>query len=154
MPDLTVANVRGTLWDGDAELLLPSVPCSCSNGSLPPCRPSRTTGRYSTAAARRRSQLHSKRSCRCRVTQHRLLVGHVDAMYINRVSQPQGLTFAGRVTVESLDLTSDLRWIQTATGRITWPGGKIISEPRSTAPESLICRPWLVTLRCKAEIFY
>ena len=87
-----------------------------------------TTGRYSTATARRRSQLHSNVQAGAESLSIDSLVGHVDAMYINRVSQPQGLTFAGRVTVESLDLTSDLRWIQTATGRITWPGGKIISR--------------------------
>jgi hypothetical protein len=129
MPDLTVANVRGTLWDGDAELFYRQFPVSLLEWQLAAMPV--ITARQADIQLQLRGEGHNF-TANVQAGAESLsidsLVGHVDAMYINRVSQPQGLTFASRVTVESLDLTSDLRWIQTATGRITWPGGKIISR--------------------------
>ena len=56
------------------------------------------------------------------------LNGSISAAYINAVSEPQGLTFTGTISVPHLDVAGNWRWFTHVDGKVTWPGGKIISR--------------------------
>ena len=129
VPDLTVANVRGTLWNGTAELFYRQFPGSLLEWQLAAV-PIATSQEAQTQLklAGEGHQFNANVVANANSLVIESLKGHVDALYINRVSQPQGLTFAGRVSVEYLDVSSNLRWVQAAKGQVTWPGGKIISR--------------------------
>jgi hypothetical protein len=135
VPDLHILGVSGTVWSGDAELVYRQFPTSQLEWQISPLPI--LSGEIDT-------NLHlfgeghdfvgsGSISQTAAVVQS--LVGYVDASYINRVSQPQGLTFAGRVDVNSLSLSSDLVWIQQASGEIYWPGGKNISRTVSAGTQ-------------------
>jgi hypothetical protein len=47
------------------------------------------------------------------------------------MSQPQGLTFSGDIAAANLGIISDLSWFSDVTGRISWPGGRIVSTTSS-----------------------
>ncbi len=129
VPDLSVGSVRGTLWEGNAELYYRQFPGSQLDWEVSPTPLifNQTVKSHLTLAGD-----GHQFNAMVEANRQSLLVdslkGFVAAPYINRVSQPQGLTFVGQVDIQALNLSSDLNWIQTASGTITWPGGKIVSR--------------------------
>lgn len=135
VPDLHVLRVGGTVWSGDADLAYRQFPTSELNWNISPLPV--LSGEISTTLLLQGEghQFSADGSITQQQAVIRSLVGFVDATYINRVSQPQGLTFAGRVDIRNLSLVSDLAWIQQASGEIYWPGGKIISRTRAAGTQ-------------------
>ena len=135
VPDLHIFGVDGTVWSGAAELVYRQFPASLlvwEVSPLPILRGEIETSLYLSGDGHDFDGYGSVSQTAAVVES---LVGYVDADYINRVSQPQGLTFAGRVDIKSLSLSSDLAWIQQASGDIYWPGGKIISRTRAAGTQ-------------------
>lgn len=131
VPDLHVLRVGGTVWSGEAELVYRKFPTSELSWKI---SPGALLSGDIGSSLRLYGEGHdfvAESTINQNAAMVQSLVGYVDALYINSVSQPQGLTFAGRVEVQSLSLSSDLKWIQQANGRVFWPGGKIISRTRA-----------------------
>lgn len=132
VPDLEVSYVRGTLWQGQSELYYRTFPGSRLNwniAALPALLQQEIHADLTLGGEGHELNAAIIAAANALVIESG--VGFVDAAYINRVSQPQGLTFVGRVDVKKLELVSDLRWVQQVAGEIYWPGGKIVS--RTTA---------------------
>lgn len=129
VPELQVSSVRGTLWQGTANIFYRQFPGSQLDWTIAPG--AALTQQTAEADLKLVGEGHEL-IANLRATAGQLYVdsavGFIDALYINRVSQPQGLTFAGRVDIRRLNLDSDLKWIQRAEGDIYWPGGKIVSR--------------------------
>lgn len=131
VPDLHVLRVGGTVWSGKADLAYRQFPTSELSWTVSPMP---ILGGEIDTTLELRGEGHefvTAASISQQAAVIQSLVGYVDALYINRVSQPQGLTFAGRVDVRNLNVVSDLVWVQQASGEIYWPGGKIISRTRA-----------------------
>ena len=131
VPELHVLRVGGTVWTGEAELAYRQFPTSRLNWTIAPLP--LLTARIDTSLVLEGEghQFTANGTVADQFAQILSLNGFVDASYINRVSQPQGLTFSGRVDIQELELSSDLRWVQEAKGRVFWPGGKIVSRTRA-----------------------
>ncbi len=129
VPDLSVVNVRGTLWQGNTEIYYRQFPGSVLNWTLAPLP--LVTNQQAQSELKLEGDGHLLEGLLTADAKSLIvngLNGFVDATYINRVSQPQGLTFVGRVDIRDLNITSDLAWIQQASGKIYWPGGRIVSR--------------------------
>lgn len=128
VPELSVASVRGTVWQGNADLYYRRFPSSQLDWQLAAAPLLSQEAVSVLRLSGEGHQFDAQLTATAKSLVVHSLIGSVDAQYINRVSQPQGLTFVGRVDVEKLNLSSDLAWIQDVSGRITWPGGKIVSR--------------------------
>lgn len=131
VPDLSVTTVRGTLWDGKAEIFYRQFPGSLLSWQITASGLLRQQVQADLQLKGEGHEIESVLTAERDNLQVHSLLGYIDSSYINRVSQPQGLTFIGTVEVQDLSLQSDLKWIQQATGRVYWSGGKIVS--RTTA---------------------
>ncbi len=127
-PGLNVYQVQGTAWHGHGNLQYLQFPQSELSWQVEPL--TLLTGKVSTDL-RLQGEAHEFNG-HLNLDQTSLevplLTGYLDAAYINQVSQPQGVTFSGRIEVQSLKISSDLVWFEQAEGKIYWPGGKIISR--------------------------
>lgn len=128
VPDLHVLRVGGTVWQGDAELVYRQFPASILNWQLKALPLVKQQAEVTLTLAGDGHELSTSVMANQQQAKINSFSGYVDAEYINAVSRPQGLTFSGRVTIEHLTATSDLKWIQQADGRVFWPGGQIISR--------------------------
>jgi len=128
VPDLHVLRVGGTVWSGAAELAYRQFPTSLLSWQIAPLPILGAKVETQLVVAGEGHELNGDGLVEQQFAQVKSLTGYIEASYINRVSQPQGLTFAGTVDIQSLSFQSDLRWIQEARGRIYWPGGKIVSR--------------------------
>ncbi len=129
VPDLKVSYVKGTLWQGQSELYYRTFPGSRLNWNIAPLPA--LLQQAIDADLILGGEGHELQAAIVAASKKLIIesgVGYVDASYINRVSQPQGLTFVGRVDIKQLELTSDLRWVQQVSGEVYWPGGKIVSR--------------------------
>jgi len=130
VPDLHTLRVGGTVWSGEAELAYRQFPTSTLNWAIAPMSLFKARLDNQLSLNGEGHEFNAGVQIAEQFGQLTSLQGFVDAEYINRVSQPRGLTFSGRVDIQNMAITSDLRWVQAATGRIYWPGGKIISRTR------------------------
>ena len=127
-PDLNVLMVDGTIWTGNAEISYRQLPTSVLSWDI-------------AALALFKRKLHAQLNLagdfhhfetELQMTQSDLLInnlnGTLNSQYINVVSKPQGLTFNGDISAEALSLKASPKRVHSASGHISWPGGKIISR--------------------------
>ena len=150
VPELAVAGVRGTLWQGRADLFYRQFPGSALNWTVAPM-PALTRQQADSllTLSGEGHDLRATLSATARGVEVHSATGFVEALYINRVSQPQGLTFDGRVDIRRLSLKSDFRWIETAEGEIYWPGGKIVSRTLAAGTRVFDLPPLLGEIRMR-----
>lgn len=128
VPDLHVLRVGGTVWSGEAELAYRQFPTSLLNWQIAPLPILGAKIETQLVLTGEGHQLNGDAFVSRQLGVVESLTGHIDASYINRVSQPQGLTFSGTIEIQNFSFSSDMQWIQDASGRIFWPGGKIVSR--------------------------
>ncbi|MGK0339440.1 MAG: hypothetical protein ACJAYE_000850 [Candidatus Azotimanducaceae bacterium] len=128
VPDLHVLRVSGTVWSGAAELVYRQFPTSLLNWTIAPLPLLGAQIETQLVLSGEGHELNGDGLIKQQFGDVKSLTGFIDASYINRVSEPQGLTFSGTIDIQSLSFQSDLLWIQEARGRIYWPGGKIVSR--------------------------
>jgi hypothetical protein len=128
VPDLLVLRVGGTVWSGEAELAYRQFPTSLLSWQIAPLPILGAKIETQLVVAGEGHQLNGDGLIARQFGTLKSLTGHIDASYINRVSQPQGLTFSSTIDIQNLSFNSDMHWIQEAQGRIFWPGGKIVSR--------------------------
>lgn len=128
IPDLRVLLVRGTIWDGSAELQYRLFPTSYLNWDT---RGMALLGGSVETLVSLAGDGHDFKA-HLEVSSGSLtlsdLNGELAASYINAVSEPQGLTFSGEIDVNQLKLVSDFRTLTEAGGNIHWNGGKVVSR--------------------------
>lgn len=154
VPDLHVLRVGGTVWSGEAELAYRQFPISTLNWVIAPLPLLKARVDTQLNLVGEGHEFNASGQIAEQLAQLVSLQGFVDAEYINRVSQPQGLTFSGRVDIQNMAITSDLRWVQAATGRIYWPGGKIISRTRAAGTQVFDLPALTGDISMKGDVIY
>lgn len=154
VPDLHVLRVGGTVWSGQAELAYRQFPTSTLNWAIAPLPLLKARVDSQLSLSGEGHEFNASGQISEQFGQLSSLQGFVDAEYINRVSQPQGLTFSGTVDIQNMAISSDLRWVQAASGRIYWPGGKIISRTRAAGTRVFDLPALTGDISMKGELIY
>lgn len=125
LPDLSVLSIGGTAWSGHARIRYQNFPETRLEWSLSPF--SLLRGGIAFTAVASGDGLHVETHGTLRPSGFEALAtGHVDAGWVNPVSNQGGLTFSGRLTIQRLHLVSDYRWFSGAAGTLHWNGGQVI----------------------------
>ncbi len=132
IPELKVHRVNGTIWKGDLSIRYRQFPNSDMSWQMRPIR-------LLALVADLRLNLtgnHHNFSADTEIERTGIkltnLSGTLNGAYINTISQPQGLMFSGEFKLSDISITSDMKWIQSAQGTISWPGGRVISRNESS----------------------
>jgi hypothetical protein len=127
VPNFSVLQVHGTIWNGQAGLQYQQFPTSLLTWQLDPL--ALVSGTIDIAFHIAGDGHDFKGEARINSSGFNVsnLRGFMHSRYMNTVSQPQGLTFSGEIKADNVSFVSDWIWFNEAEGHIYWPGGRIVS---------------------------
>ncbi len=127
VPDLKVSEVRGTIWQGEAGVVVGALPPLSINWDLDflPLMTGRVAADLIISGDGANANLNVSAS-----TQAVAVTGEaiVDSRYVNQVSINYGLETSQQFQLTDLDVTADTAWLTLVDGEITWPGGTVILQ--------------------------
>ena len=128
VPDLQIGKLEGSLWSGSTAIQYLELPATTMTWSLSP-----GPLLAGTAAAEFGAQAEGLTASGS--GEFTAASGHITALdaevrdiYLNALTQPQGLQLAGTFALTDTDIRFNQRWLEKAAGRLEWSGGTVHIE--------------------------
>lgn len=131
VPDLRIQSVTGTIWDGRVLLGYRQFPPAYLTWMLDPLELIGLVIKLQLNLSGDNLKLSTTTTLSEGIVTISNLSGIIDSEFINAVSQLQGLTFSGPIEVSKIEIVDDFSRILSASGSISWAGGKIVSTSTS-----------------------
>ena len=140
IPDLNVYRVGGTIWNGEAEIQFRHFPPSTLFWQLSPGDLIKGAANIHLSADGQGHSLRAGATLNNSSGSLQSVKGLIGSDYINEVSEQFGLIFSGDLKINELNVSSDGRWLTSATGSVHWTGGQILLN-RSLQTQTILLPP-------------
>lgn len=126
--DLLIADLGGSIWNGEGSLQYLNLPPVKVNWQL--AAPALLTGTADSDIKLSADGLNASASASVDSKQGQVndLVAAVNSRYINQLTRPLGLDVTGEFTLTDGNFVFDQRWLKSAGGALDWPGGPVTVE--------------------------
>lgn len=131
LPDLNIQSVTGTIWDGRALLAYRQFPPAYLTWTLDPLGLVGQVIKLQLNLTGDNLKLSTTTNLSSGMITVSNLNGIIDSEFINAASQFQGLTFSGPIELNGIEIVDDFKRVLSASGHISWAGGKIVSQNTS-----------------------
>lgn len=140
LPDLQVHQISGTIWDGESEIQFRQLPSSALTWQLSPLALASATARIHITVQGQGHSLQGQITLDRTSVTLQALNGQINSGYINALSEPFGLAFAGDLEIRDLGVNVERQEITSSHGTVHWTGGDIVLNA-STQPETISLPP-------------
>jgi hypothetical protein len=126
VPDLTIYQLRGTIWNASAILQFRDFPESTVTTWLSPWPLLSRIARVDIKAGGIGHELDAVASAHDDTVEITAINGFIDSDYINTVGSQFGIRFSGQLDLSDVSLAIDNSWFTDADGQLTWNGGQVM----------------------------